>query len=69
VVMAKSRRAGLAASMVMRRGRSRRRSGSPPVRRTLSTPSSMKTSTSRLISSNIKISSRGSQTYSSSGMQ
>jgi hypothetical protein len=39
------------------------------VRRTRFTPSSVKRSTSRLVSSNDRRSSRGSQTYSSSGMQ
>ena len=43
-------------------GRSRRSSGSPPVRRTLSTPSDVKTSTSVSISSNCRMSSRGSHT-------
>ena len=69
VVIARSRRPGLAASGWISAGRSRRSNGSPPVSRTLSTPSAMNTSTSRLISSNCNISSRGSQTYSSSGMQ
>ena len=69
VVMARSRSPGLAASSRISRATSRRSSGSPPVSRTLSTPSSMKTSISRLISSKCRISSRGSQTYSSSGMQ
>ena len=42
--------------------RSRRSSGSPPVRRSRSTPSPTKTSTSALISSKCSRSSRGSQT-------
>ena len=44
-------------------GRSRRRSGSPPVMRSRSTPSSPNRSASRPISSNVSTSSRGSQRY------
>ncbi len=69
VVTARSRRRGLSARSRTSWSRSRRRSGSPPVRRTLWTPRSAKTSTSCAISSNVSTSSRGSQTYSSSGMQ
>src|SRR6478735_4471363 len=47
----------------------RRNRGSPPVRRTRSNPRPTNTRTSRSISSNERMSSRGSQTYSSSGMQ
>jgi hypothetical protein len=53
---------GFCAIMRTRAGTSRRSSGSPPVSRTLSTPSDRNTSTSALISSNRSTSSRGSQT-------
>ena len=42
-----------------RLGKSRRSSGSPPVRRTSSTPREVNTSTSRAISSNVRSSCRG----------
>ncbi len=60
---------GFCASRSTTSATSRRISGSPPVSRTLSTPSSVKVSTSWTISSALSMSSRGSQTYSSSGMQ
>jgi hypothetical protein len=47
----------------------RRSSGSPPVKRTFSTPTSVKASTRLTISSKLRMSPRGSQTYSFSGMQ
>jgi hypothetical protein len=68
VVIARSR-SGLADSIETSSGTSLRRSGSPPVRRTLSTPRSEKTSTSVDISSNVSRSRFGSHTYSASGMQ
>ena len=49
--------------------RSVRSSGSPPVMRTRSTPALAKTSTRKPISSNVRMSFLGSQTYSASGMQ
>ena len=51
---------GLAATIRTSVAISRRSSGSPPVRRTLSTPSDRNTSTSALISSKCSTSSRGS---------
>jgi hypothetical protein len=69
VVIARSRRPGLSASIPTSVGRSWRSSGSPPVIRILSTPSDMNTSTSVEISSNVSRSLRGSHTYSASGMQ
>ena len=69
VVRARSRSAALPASIATRSGRSVRSRGSPPVIRTLSVPSAAKTSTRRSISSKVRMSSRGSQTYSASGMQ
>ena len=59
----------LRANCATSEGRSRRRSGSPPVRRMRSTPISPNRSVSCAVSSNDSTSSRGSQTYSSSGMQ
>ena len=69
VVIARSQIAALAAIRRNRSGSSRRRSGSPPVMRTLRTPTNANTSTKRLSSSNVRMSPRGSQVYSSSGMQ
>ncbi len=69
VVMLRSPTSGFAATRSTTSTTSRRSSGSPPVSRTLSTPSSLKTSTSSPISSTVRISSRGNQTYSSSGIQ
>ena len=69
VVMLRSRTSGFAASRSTTSVTSRRRSGSPPVSRTLSTPSSLKTSTRSPICSTVRMSSRGNQTYSSSGIQ
>jgi len=69
VVIAKSSIRGLRAIIPTKAERSRRTSGSPPVRRTLVTPSSAKMSTRRLASSNVRMPLRGSQTYSSSGIQ
>jgi hypothetical protein len=48
-----------AASIPISTGRSRRTSGSPPVTRSFSTPSSTKTVASRVISSNVRTSLRG----------
>ena len=59
VVRARSRSRGLPASRRTSRSRSRRSSGSPPVRRTLSTPRSVKTSTSWAISSKVSTSLAG----------
>src|SRR6476661_6683324 len=57
------------ASIETSRGNSRRTSGSPPVRRTSSTPRPAKTRTSRSISSKLRISPRSSQGRPPAGMQ
>ena len=53
---------GLLASMAVSVGRSCRSNGSPPVSRTLSTPSDVKMPTRRAISSNVRMDCLGSQT-------
>ncbi len=69
VVRARSDTPGTPASRRTRSGRSCRNSGSPPVRRSLSTPNAQNTRVRRSSSSNVRMEERGSQTYSSSGMQ
>ena len=62
VVIARSRTPGTAASIRVSAGKSCRSNGSPPVRRTLSAPSEVKTPTSRVISSNVRMDCLGSHT-------
>jgi hypothetical protein len=68
VVSERSSTPGTSASMRTSAGRSRRTSGSPPVSRTLRTPTEARIPTSRRISSKVSMRSRGNQT-GSSGMQ
>ena len=58
VVRARSWMPGMASSFSMSTGRSRRTSGSPPVRRSLVTPCAAATRATRSISSKLRISSR-----------
>ena len=69
MVIARSVMRASRAIIATRVGKSCRKSGSPPVSRTLCTPTPANTPTSRAISSNARIDARGSHTYSSSGMQ
>src|SRR6266702_5649643 len=69
VVNARSSISGIRAISRTGAGRSCRIRGSPPVTRTLRTPSPANTRTTRSSSSNVRIDARGSHTYSSSGMQ
>ncbi len=58
-----------AASFSIKRGRSWRTKGSPPVSRTLSTPNSMNNRAKRAISSNVRTSFLLIHSYSSNGIQ
>ena len=69
MVIARSRTSGRRASARTRVAISERSSGSPPVSRTLSTPSVQKMPVIRSSSSKVSSSFFGSQTYSGSGMQ
>src|SRR5229473_1612199 len=69
LVSARSARPDFADNIETSAGRSRRNSGSPPVRRMRSTPRLRKMSARALISSKWSRSSLGSHTYSASGMQ
>ena len=59
----------IAASIATSRGKSRRTSGSPPVRRTSSIPIAASRRTRRSISSKLRISERSSHGRPSAGMQ
>ncbi len=69
VVTERSSTVGICASIAASLGKSRRTSGSPPVRRTSWTPSSDSSVTSRVISSKLSTASRSSHGRPSAGMQ